>query len=152
MSIGATRALLVALIASGLTPAALSAGRPRTRIYVFTAQQPGATPSAEELGRLDSVRDLQESLSHKSEFTLVQTADDAQVVVEVLNREERDVPAGGFGGKSLTRPRETIVRVRVRFGATESDLKGVGRPSWGAAAKDVAKRLSTWVKNHRIAA
>ncbi len=119
------------------------------RVYVFTTQAAAGAASEEEQGRLDSVRDLSDALN-RSQFTLVQSADDAQMTVEIVNREERDSAQGGFGGKSLTKFRETILRIRVKAGEDRSDLKSIGRPSWGAAAKDVAKQLSSWAKNHRL--
>ena len=122
---------------------------PPVRVYVFTAQAGGATVSEEEQGRLDSVRDLSDALKG-SRFILVPSADQAQVTVEITNREERDSAQGGFGGKSLTKFRETILRIQVKAGEDQSELKGVGRPSWGAAAKDAAKQLSSWVNNHHV--
>jgi hypothetical protein len=119
------------------------------RVYVFTTQSSGGAVSEEEQGRLDSVRDLSGALN-RSQFTLVAAADQAQMTVEVVNREERDASQGGFGGKSLTKFRETILRLRVKAGEDQSELKGIGRPSWGAAAKDAAKQLSSWAKNHRL--
>jgi hypothetical protein len=121
---------------------------PRTRVYVFTAESPGGVVSDEEQGRLDSVRDVRDALGHRSEFTLVATAADAQVRVEIVNREERDVPEGGFGGKTLTRFRETLVRLRVETANDKGELKGAGRPSWKDAAKDAAERVAKWVKSH----
>lgn len=121
---------------------------PPARVFVYTAQAPSGAVSAEEQGRLDSVLDLEDALAHrKSDFTLVSSADDAQVIVEVINREERDTPQGGFGGASVTRFRETIVRLRVKSGEKQSELKGIGRQSWKSAAKDAAERLAKWVKN-----
>ena len=122
---------------------------PPVRVYVFTAQAGGATVSDEEQGRLDSVRDLGDALKG-SRFTLVPSADQAQLTVEIVNREERDSAQGGFGGKSVTKFRETILRIRVQAGEDQSELKGIGRPSWGAAAKDAAKQLSSWVNNHHV--
>lgn len=121
---------------------------PPARVFVYTALAPGGAVSEDEQGRLDSVRDLQDALAHrKSDFTLVSSADQAQVIVEVTNREERDAPQGGFGGASVTQFRETIVRMRVKSGDKQSDLKGIGQPSWKAAAKDAAERLAKWVRN-----
>ena len=122
---------------------------PPVRVYVFTAQAGGATVSEEEQGRLDSVRDLSDALKG-ARFILLPSADEAQLTVEITNREERDSAQGGYGGKSLTKFRETILRVRVKAGEDQSELKGIGRPSWGAAAKDVAKQLSSWVNNHHV--
>ena len=122
---------------------------PPVRVYVFTAQAGGETVSEEEQGRVDSVRDLSDALKG-ARFILVPSADEAQMTVEITNREERDSAQGGFGGKSLTKFRETILRVRVKAGEDQSELKGIGRPSWGAAAKDVAKQLSSWANNHHL--
>jgi hypothetical protein len=55
---------------------------------------------------------------------------------------------GGFGGASLTKFRQTIVRTKVSAGADQSELKGVGQGSWKSAAKDLVERLSKWVTNH----
>jgi hypothetical protein len=121
---------------------------PSVKVYVFTSQAAGAA-SEEEQGRLDSVRDLSDALDGK-QFTLVRSADEAQMTVEIVNREERDSAQGGFGGKTLTKFREIILRIRVKAGDDQSDLKSTGRPSWGAAAKDLAKQLSSWARNHRL--
>jgi hypothetical protein len=142
---------LLALTSSVLPMDGLIAQKhgPPVRIYVFTNQSAGGTDSEEEQRRLDSVRDLLSALDD-SQFTPVQSEDQAQMIVEVVNREERDSPQGGFGGKSVTKFRETILRIRVKAGEDQSELKGIGRPSWGAAAKDLAKQLSSWAKNHKL--
>ena len=118
------------------------------RIFVTTAASTQPTGSDEEQGRQEAVAILQELLKGRSQFVLVQSAADAQVVVEVLNREERDMAQGGFGGASLTKFRETIVRVKVSAGSDQSELKGVGQGSWKSAGKDLVERLSKWVNNH----
>jgi hypothetical protein len=141
--------MVCAVLTSALPTFASGAPAAPIRVYVFTAESTGATADDGQ-GRIDSVRDLQDALRGKSQFTLVSGPDEAQVVVEVLNREERDVSGGGFGGKSLTRFRETLLRVRVKAGNDQSELKGSGRASWTSAAKDVVNRLSKWVKNHGI--
>jgi hypothetical protein len=146
---------LVALglvLASAFAPAAQKARKHAApvRIFVTTAQSPDAAGSEEEKGRLEAVAILQDVLKGKSQFALVQTAGEAQVVVEVLNREERSMAQGGFGGASLTKFSETIVRVKVTAGADQSELKGVGQGSWKSAVKDLVERLSKWVNNHVI--
>jgi hypothetical protein len=144
-----TLAALLTTLPAGVTA---SSRPPAVRVYVFTATSPGATEASEQVqGRSDSVRDLEEVLRRKRQFVLVPSADQAQVVVEVVNREERDAPQGGFGGKAITPFRETIVRLRVTAGQEDGELKGVGQASWKAAAKDAANRLSKWVKSHRLA-
>jgi len=121
------------------------------RVHVWTATPTTDPPSDEERGRLDSVRDLTEALRRESKLVLVDSPDEAQVSVEVVNREERDLGGGGFGGSELTPLRETIVRLQVRAGAQMGEMKGSGRGSWSAAAKDVAKRLVAWIENHGVA-
>ena len=68
--------------------------------------------------------------------------------VEVVDREERDPSQGGFGGTSMTKFRQTIVRLRIESGAARSELKGIGQSSWKAAAKDAAERVSKWLESH----
>lgn len=141
---------LLALTSGAVPAAAIIAQKhgPPVRVYVFTSQAGGA-PSDEEQGRLDSVRDLTNALDGKR-FTVVRSADDADMTVEVANREEREPAQGGFGGKSLTKLRDVILRIRVKAGEDQSELKAI-QPSWGAAAKDLAKQLSGWATNHRLA-
>src|SRR5262245_17776715 len=140
-------ALILALTTAPLV--AQKSTRPAAvRVFVTTAQPADAAGSDEEKGRLEAVAIVQELLKDKSQFALVRTAAEAQVVVEVLNREERGMAEGGFGGASLTKFRQTIVRTKVSAGADQSELKGVGQGSWKSAAKDLVERLSKWVTNH----
>ena len=115
------------------------------RVYVFTAPAGSGAQSPEEQGRADAVRDMRDALGRKKGVTLVAERTDASVVVEVLGREQRDEPAGAFGGKSVTRMGDTIIRLRVRSGDDESDLKGIGQGTWGRAAKDAADRFMKWI-------
>jgi hypothetical protein len=116
------------------------------RVYVFTATQTaGGQRSDDEKGRLDSVRELREALERKKGLTIVSDRSDATVVVEVLGREEREGAMGGFGGKTVTRMGDTIIRVRITSGPEESDLKGIGQGTWGRAAKDAADRIVKWI-------
>ena len=140
-------ALIAALILFVTSPDVQEKRQP-VRVHVFTAQAPGGVVSEEEQGRLDSLRDVLDVMGdRKADFTLVGTAEQAEVVVELVNREERDIPQGGFGGASMTRFRQTIVRLHITAGEKQSDLKGVGQPSWKAAAKDAVERLGKWVRN-----
>lgn len=140
---------LAVLLASVPGDVAASRRPPAVRVYVFTAPSTGAAVASEEAqGRSDSVRDLEEELRRKHQFVLVPSAEEAQVVVEVVNREERDASQGGFGGKSITPFRQTIVRLRVTAGQDDGEVKGVGQASWKSAAKDAADRLSKWVRSH----
>lgn len=116
-----------------------------TRVYVYTARGAGGVVTEEEQGRLDSVKDLSDAMRRDSKIALVADANQAQVLVEVTGREQRDAPGGGFGGKVLTQPVEMIVRIRVKFGEDQTEIKGVGGAHWGRAAKDAAERLRKWI-------
>ena len=127
-----------------------AADRPRVaRVYVYTAQAAGGPVSTEEQARLDSVRDLREALQHHSDIRLVPTAGEAEFIVEVLSREKRDAGEGGFGGKTVTRFGDTILRLRVKAGQDEAEIKGMGQAYWSRAAKDAADRLVKWIRRKR---
>ena len=115
------------------------------RVFVFTNTTEGANQNPDEQGRLDAVRDMREALERKKGITVVSDRADANVFMEVVGREQRDEPAGGFGGKSITRMGDTIIRLRVRSVDEESDLKGLGQGTWGRAAKDAADRFMKWI-------
>lgn len=121
--------------------------RTTVRVFVFTetAAAPGGSPSPDERGRLDAVRDMQEALERKKGITLVADRADATVTMEVIGREQREEPGGAFGGKAITRMGDTIIRLRVRTGNEESDIKGMGQGTWGRAAKDAADRFLKWI-------
>jgi hypothetical protein len=140
--------LLAALVAGVQPPAQARKPAPRipdARVYVFTTPDPGG-PSDEQRGREDSVADLRGALHGRRHVKLVDTRDEADVVVEVLGREERDLGEGGYGGKSFTKFRETIVRFRIASGSRASEIKGVGKGSWKSAAKDAAERIQKWIE------
>jgi hypothetical protein len=126
------------------------ADQPRgARVYIYTAESPSGGGSEEEQGRRDSVRDLRDAMAHKKGITLVDDRDRADVVVEVIGREKREGPEGGFGGKSVTQFGDTILRLRVKAGDAESEIKGIGQAYWGRAAKDAADRLTKWIARHQ---
>jgi hypothetical protein len=115
------------------------------RLYIFTAEPKAGAATEEEQGRLDTVADLREALRRNRKVRLVTDPGAAQVRVEVVGREKRELPGGGFGGTTITKPVETIVRLHVTFGARDGEIKGVGQATWGRAAKDAAERLVKWV-------
>ena len=132
----------------GLFAAAGLQGADKTtsvRAFVFTATGASGQHTPEEQGRLDAVRDMREALEKKKGITLVNTPETANLMIEVMSREAREEPSGGFGGKSVTRMGDTIIRLRVKSGNDESDLKGIGQGTWGRAAKDAADRVVKWI-------
>ena len=110
------------------------------RAFVYTATAASGQPTPEEQGRLDAVRDMRDALEKKKGITLVNSRADANLLIEVVSREQREEPGGGFGGKSVTRMGDTIIRLHLKSGDEESDLKGIGQGTWGRAAKDAADR------------
>jgi hypothetical protein len=115
------------------------------RVYVFTATATAADRSDDEKERLAAVTDMREALAHKKGITVVDTREQSNVQMEVLGREQREEPSGSFGGKSITRMGDTIIRLRVKSGEDESDLKGMGQGTWSRAAKDATERFMKWI-------
>lgn len=126
---------LLALLAGGPTP--------HYRVYVFAADAAGQ-PSDEDKARAEGVRELREALGKKKQFQIVDRREDADIIVEILDREEQDAGEGGFGGAKVTKLSNTIIRVRVSHasGGEGSELKGMGLG--GKAVKDAADRIEKW--------
>jgi hypothetical protein len=115
------------------------------RVFVFTETAAAASRSADETERLEAVDDMREALKRKKGITVVEDRAQANVMMEVMGRERREEPGGPFGGKSITRMGDTIIRVRVKSGDEETDLKGMGLGTWGRAANDAAERFMKWI-------
>jgi hypothetical protein len=119
--------------------------RARTRVYVFTATGASGQHTDEEKGRLAAVEDMREALRKKKVVTVVDDRSQADVLVEVTGREQREAPPGGFGGKMITPLSDSIIRVHVVSGGEDADLKGIGQGTWGRAAKDATERIVKWI-------
>ena len=115
------------------------------RVFVFTETAASSTRTPDEAERLEAVGDMRDALKKKKGITVVEEREQANVVMEVTGRERRDEPAGGFGGKSITRMGDTIIRVRVKSGEDETELKGMGLGTWARAANDAAERFLKWI-------
>lgn len=139
--------LIVAGLALSVQSVAVArqSASPAPRVFVFTADPQGPTPTEEEQGRLDSVKDVREALGRKAGLKMVTSASEATVLVEVLQREKREGEIGGFGGTSVTPQGEVMVRLHLKFGEHETDVKGVAAGYWGRAAKDAAERAFKWI-------
>lgn len=115
------------------------------RAFVFTETSASRQPTPEEQGRLDAVRDMREALEKKKGISLVADRASATLLVEVVGREQREEPQGAFGGKSVTRMGDTIIRLHLKSGDAESEVKGMGQGTWGRAARDAADRIVKWI-------
>jgi hypothetical protein len=116
---------------------------PHYRVYVFAAESAGQ-PSDEDKARAEGVREIREALGKKKQFQMVDRREDADIIVEILDREEQDAGEGGFGGAKITKLSNTVIRLRVSHpsGGEGSELKGMGLG--GHAAKDAADRIEKW--------
>ena len=115
------------------------------RVFVYTETAAGDARTPEETERIAAVSDMRDALKRKKGITVVDDRAQSNVVMEVLGRERRDEPPGAFGGKSITRMGDTIIRLRVKAGEDESELKGMGLGTWARAANDAAERFLKWI-------
>lgn len=140
---------IILLLAFALSTTAVGfvqqSSSPAPKVYVFTAEPRGETPTEEEQGRLDSVKDVREALGRKAGLVMVTSASDATVLVEVIEREKKEGGIGGFGGTSVTPQGEVLIRLHLKFGDHETDVKGTAAGYWGRAAKDAAERAFKWI-------
>jgi hypothetical protein len=139
---------LALMLAGTLPVAARTTDKLAIRIYVVAGEPTSGNEAATRAGLDDATGDVRDALAHRKGLTIVEDAEQAQVRVEVVDREERDSAQGGFGGTSVTKFRQTIVRLRIESGPDKGELKGIGQSSWKAAAKDAAERVSKWLESH----
>jgi hypothetical protein len=115
------------------------------RAFVFTLTSAGAEHDPDQQERLEAVRDMREALAKKKGITLVDSREAANLLIEVLGREQREEGSGAFGGKAITRMGDTIIRLHLKSGEDEADIKGMGQGTYGRAAKDAADRILKWI-------
>ena len=118
--------------------------KPSVTVYVFSADVPGA-PKEENAAREEAVSDMRDALRKKAGLEIVDSRSGADVLVEVLGREEREGSEGGFGGAAITKMGQMIIRLHLTSGDEEIELKGIGQGTWGRAAKDAADRVLKWI-------
>lgn len=126
-------------------------GKESVRIYVFASENAPTDDAPEEAqqGKLAAVRELREAIRHKTGLSLVDDRAQADVIVEVTDRQQQDAGEGGFGGVKLTPLVNTTIRLHVTSGEHATDIKGMGSGSGSRAAKDAADRLLKWIaRNH----
>jgi hypothetical protein len=126
-------------------------GKEFVRVYVFASETtPGSTTREEaQQGRLAAVRELRDAIRHKPGLSIVDDRAQADVIVEVTDREQQDAGEGGFGGVKLTPLVNTTIRLHVTSGEQATEIKGTGPGTGSRAAKDAADRLLKWIaRNH----
>lgn len=125
-------------------------GKESVRVYIFATEVRGGSPPDDaRQGRLAAVRELRDALRRKAGLSVVDDRAQAEVTVEVTDREQQNAGEGGFGGVKLTPFVNTIIRVRVTFGEQHSELKGMGSGTGSRAAKDAADGLLKWIQRNR---
>jgi hypothetical protein len=97
----------------------------------------------------DTVKDLRNSLKNSKLVTLVNSRDEAKIVLVVMNRETGEVTAGYFGDPA----RDRIIRVKFVHNQDETVMTasaqggaGASGGAWGKAAGKIAKQVEQWVK------
>ena len=73
------------------------------RAFVFTATGASGQHTPEEQGRLDAVRDMREALEKKKGITARRHPAAANLLMEVMGREQREEPSGGRSAASRSR-------------------------------------------------
>jgi hypothetical protein len=138
---------LCALVSGGQ---AKTDGKESVRIYVFATQSPGDASDEAQERRLLAVRELRDALRRKAGLTVVDDRAQADVFVEVTDREEQSLGEGGFGGAKLTKLVTTTIRLHVVAGDHDTEMKGTGTGAGTRAAKDAADRLLKWIARNRL--
>ena len=126
-------------------------GKESVRIYIVAVELPdGSSTDEAKQARLTAVRELREALGRKAGLRIVDDRSQADVIVEVLDREEQSAGEGGFGGVKLTALVNTTIRLRVTSGQHQTEMKGMGAGAGSRAAKDAADRILKWIVRNRL--
>ena len=152
---GAIRITVMVLLISVITSTFLFASeqaRDRIPVFVKTGVTAGGftDPSKD---RQDSMKDLVKKLKDSKSVRLVNSEEEAILMLEVLDREtkrESNLNTALFGSrqnKSYLAVRLTAGEYSAEF-TGESGSKGV-LTGYGAAAGKVVKQLEDWVKDNR---
>src|SRR5258705_9953487 len=88
------------LMVAALSPAMWADQRENVRVYVYTSPSASGQHTDEEKGRLEAVDELRGALKKKKGLAIVDDRSQADVLVEVVEREQREAPLGGVGGET----------------------------------------------------
>ena len=158
---GAVAAVMFVLASASVTAANQQASPDFIRVHVFTASADSSTSSDRQIKeREDSADDLREALQATAGrlemIQLVEDQDRADVVIEVLSREEqmmsRAPTAGNLGSRRMepVAPRERRVFVRLTVPAVDhtDDIEGLDRGGWRRVAENVAVQIDAWIRTN----
>jgi hypothetical protein len=140
--------ILILVFVLGLASA--SVAQDGIPLFIKGQSSEGFTDPSED--RRDSEKNLRDKLEDAKEFSLVETEEEAVMVLEVLDREEsrRD---GVLTQSQWSTSKKKTLMVRLTVGefstdfTGESSLMSIGG-GWGVAAKSVVKQLKKWAKEN----
>lgn len=131
-------------------------------VYVFTSQNQSGFTDEDQIGRDQTVKDLQKQLAKDSEIEIVSSEQSADVSLQVALITVRDTGAViRYGQNDHPQTVHEIV-VGLTAGAYSSTFVGASSPTrtdlgrwyaidgtWADAANDAAKQIEKWIKlNH----
>jgi hypothetical protein len=150
------RTLAVVVLASLFSFASVAFAQAPIPIYVTSAGASNGFTDPSKDNR-DTVKDLLDDLKDYKELRIVQSADEASIVLTVLGREASQSSAPGVTGGLLdTNARDRIIHVKFQAGAFETTLTAsapgnttTSNGAWSKAAGKVAKQVREWAVANR---
>lgn len=131
------------------------------RVQVVAADaDPGQPMDREARERADSADDLRKALqgdpTRRELLELVEERDDADVVIEVVRREQQTMgragTPGNLGSRRLEPVAPTMHRVFLHLSVPavdhDEDIEGQDGASWHGAAEDAAAIIEAWIKTN----
>ena len=161
--VGLVLSLMVSMSVNGRAVQVQKDDSGTVRVFVFTAESGGSPGDSAAAARVDSMKDLQAALRSKSGLSLVDGREQADVMIEVLDRGDQETgetvsvttssPVTGTPHTDTTRSKDAVVRVKLVVGDEVLNLQGSGSGDttrrWRTAANNVAKVIERWIKAHR---
>jgi hypothetical protein len=151
------RTLALVVLASLFSFASVAAAQAPILVFVTSAGTANGFTDPSKDNR-DTVKDLRESLSKfKADVRLVETRDEAQIVLTVQDREFGQARGGLAIGSAESR--DYKIRVKFQAGAQETELVAVAASdpqlapftggAWSKAAGKIAKQVREWAIANR---
>ncbi len=155
--------MIIAFVLNALLAAAGSQATPAepVKVFVFTAAPQSGTSDPMFKGRSDSVKDLQAALRRKPGLEVIETREQASVVVEVLERGDEDTgevvvttsssPVTGTPHVDTSEQKKGVLRLKLTASGDSISLQGsgAGGGKWRTAATNAASVVDQWIKDHR---
>lgn len=140
--------MLAVLLFTAITASGAPAGPkpPAHRVYVVAAESPGSASSDDLKDCDDAVQDLRDALGKKKGVTIVDDSASADIKLEIVKCETRDLGGGGFGGKTITPFDQKMIHIHAVSSADQADFRGEAPGYWNRAAKDAADRIEKWIQ------